>query len=178
MEIWKDIPEFEGFYQASNKGRIRNVKRAVKQQGGGIQIKKCRILSPATNRIGYLVCALSVENKLKSRTVHGLIAKAFLGFPEPGYYEVNHKDGNKKNNIPENLEWSNRKLNIQHAIKMGLLKPLCGEDHWNSKFTDKQREEILFLRNSGGTLVEIANSFNVFPSTIARIVEKQIKIKQ
>jgi hypothetical protein len=176
MEIWKDIPEFKGFYQASNLGRIRNIERYVKQQGGGVQLKKCKILSPSINRIGYSVCALSVDNKLKSRTVHGLVACAFLGFPPIDCYEINHIDGNKRNNFAENLEWSNRSANLKHAVKLGLMHYNSGEDHWNSKFTNLQRKEILFLRNSGGTLVEIANTFNVFPSTIARIIKKQINI--
>jgi hypothetical protein len=178
MEQWKDIPGLEGFYQASTEGRIRSIDRIVKQRNNGTQYKRGKILSPAISGIGYCVCALSKENKLVSYPVHRLIAMTWLGFPPPNMYEVNHLDGNKQNNNYLNLEWSNRVNNLNHSIAMGLMKYNYGENHHNSKFTNKQREEILYLRNSGGTLVEIAELFNVFPSTISRIVEKQIKIKQ
>ena len=170
MEIWKDIPEFQGFYQASNEGRIRSLKRTVKQHHGSTKIKQSKILSLATNRLGYLVCALSVENKLTCRHVHGLVARAFLGFPEPDCYEVNHKDGNKKNNYAINLEWSNRSLNIKHAINLGLLKYKLGEDAHNSKISNVQRNEIIELKKTGMTLRELAQVYPISISQISKIV--------
>lgn len=173
MEKWKDIPGMEGFYQASTEGRIRSIDRPVKQQGNAIQIKKGKVLSPAISRIGYCICALSKNNKLNSYPVHRLVAFAWLGDPPPGMYEINHIDGNKQNNRCENLEWSNRLNNLKHAIKSGLMKYNSGEKHHNCKFTDAEMHTIMIERLSGKTLIELGRKYNVFPSTIARITERQ-----
>ena len=54
------------------------------------------------------------------KSVHRIVAEVFV--PNPyGYSEVNHKDGNKKNNCATNLEWVTHKRNIEHAIKTGLI---------------------------------------------------------
>lgn len=169
MEIWKDIPSWEDKYQASNIGRIRSKDRLVRQHHNSTQLKKGKILSLSKDKIGYLCCALSVNNVLHSYKVHRLIALTFLGFPEKGYYEINHKDCNKTNNKIENLEWSNRSLNINHAIKKGLIKYNVGENHCNSKLNNNQRKEIVNYRNTGMTLKEIAKIYSVHLCTISRI---------
>jgi len=173
MEKWKDIPGFEGYYQASNKGRIRSIDRPVKQWGDAIQIKKGKILSPAISRIGYCVCALSRNNKLSSYPVHRLIALAWLGLPDKNNNEINHKDGIKTNNNIENLEWSNRTDNLRHSVRLGLMRYNYGQDHHNSKLTNLQRRIIYLERKNGSTLTNLANKYNVHFSTIARICERQ-----
>lgn len=179
MEEWKDIPGmFSGFYQASNNGKIRSLDRIVRQRNNREQCKKGKVLSPAISRLGYCVCALSKNNKLNSYPVHRLIAFAWLGFPPIGKYEINHIDGNKQNNNISNLEWSNRTDNLNHAIKMGLMRYNYGENNCNSKFSNIERITIMEERLNGGTLVNLGIKHKVAPSTIARITEKQIKLKQ
>lgn len=106
MEIWKDIPEYEGLYQVSNEGRIRRNGQTRKLH------KDYR---------GYLTVSLSKHSKMKYYKVHRLVALAFIPNPE-GKRTVNHKDGNKENNRLENLEWATHSENIIHANKMGLRK--------------------------------------------------------
>lgn len=104
-EIWKEIPNFEGLYEASNLGRIRSFKTK--------QIKKQRYTEKK-----YLQVDL-YKKEQKTYRVHRLIAKTFIknfnNLPD-----VNHKDGNKQNNCVDNLEWITCYDNIQHAVKNGL----------------------------------------------------------
>jgi hypothetical protein len=175
MEKWRDVIGYEGFYQVSNTGKIRSCDRPVKQRNNSIQIKRGRVLSPALNKSGYVICALSKDNKLSSYPVHRLVAMAWLRFPPPGMYEINHIDGNKQNNDVYNLEWSNRHNNLLHAIKLGLMKYNRGENHHNSKFLNSEMQSIMEQRLAGATLVSLGKKYNVFPSTIARITQRQKK---
>lgn len=120
MEMWKDIKGFEGMYQISNKGRVRSLDRAVKQRNDSIQIKKGKVLVQTKNHKGYYLVGLNKNNKKYMKSVHRLVALAFIQNPEKKP-QVNHIDGNKKNNDSSNLEWVTASENITHAIKTGLF---------------------------------------------------------
>ncbi|AAL82957.1 HNH endonuclease [Pseudomonas phage phiKZ] len=109
---WRDIPGYSA-YEASNLGTIRH-KRLN---------RICNFFLTKTSIGTYLnIGAKNDEKTSKSKGVHILICLAFHG-PSPGpNYEVNHKDGNKHNNLPSNLEWMTRGENIEHAYKNGLRK--------------------------------------------------------
>lgn len=123
MEIWKDIPNTNGYYQVSNLGRVRSVKREVVCYNGTIQHHKGRVLSASENGWGYLQVGYpTVDGKHKTSAVHRLVAMVFLdGYVEG--LEVNHKDENKHNNFvfvnedgtidasKSNLEWCSREYN-------------------------------------------------------------------
>jgi len=74
-EIWKDIPDYEGLYQASNLGRVKSLKREVYSYNG-YRIIKERILKFTITRYYYV--SLRKYNKTKKFYVHQLIAMAFL----------------------------------------------------------------------------------------------------
>lgn len=105
-EIWKDIPKYEGLYQVSNMGNVKNY------------ITGC-ILSPTYCKSNYLKVKLSYGPQ-KTIMVHRLVAEAFCPnpFEKP---QVNHKDANKENNRADNLEWVTAKENTAHAINLGLF---------------------------------------------------------
>ena len=89
------------------------------------QVKNMRtnhMLVPICNGNGYLYVSKQSGRKTKHYYVHRLVAEAFIENPlnKP---EVNHIDGNKRNNIVENLEWCTRGENIIHAYKTGLNTP-------------------------------------------------------
>lgn len=117
-EVWKPIPGYEGFYEASNLGRIRSLDRVIIRKNGQRQTCAGRILSPCIVS-GYPFVQLHGEDRRKGMHVHKLIALAFHGSPEDTSYEVNHKDLNHRNNTPGNLEWVSREDNLRHAHENG-----------------------------------------------------------
>jgi len=105
-EIWKDIPGFDG-YQASSLGRVRSKERQIIRKVNGKEFYwtyKSKIMCPSANNKGYLGLTLSVGKKLYSRSVHKLVALAFLGECPHGY-EVDHINGDRSDNRIENLRW-------------------------------------------------------------------------
>lgn len=100
-EIWKPIKGFEGKYEVSNMGRVRNAVKILSQR----------------QKIRYFQVILSDENKnRKTRMVHRLVAEAFVDNPNPDIYkQVNHKDEDKHNNRADNLEWCTAKYNLSYG---------------------------------------------------------------
>ena len=127
-EIWKDIPKYEGLYQASNYGNIRSCDKKVWNY-----IKKSRILKPYLCTSGYYQLSLSNgQGGQKKYYVHRIIASTFLN-KEKYQTEVNHKDLNKLNNKVENLEWTSRKENIRHFHLNADTKQIFIERSKNSR---------------------------------------------
>lgn len=108
MNILKDIKGYEGLYKCSSDGQIFSVRNN-------------RFLKPCYDTNGYSIVVLAKDKKHTTRTIHRLVAENWLADSYQPKYEVNHKDGNKKNNCIENLEWVSKKENIRHAMRMGLL---------------------------------------------------------
>lgn len=113
IEEWKDIKDFEGLYKISNKGRIKALERKVIGKFNSVRTIKEQYLTPTDNGRGYMVVALYKNGKRYFKKVHRLVAEAFIPNPE-NKSEVNHIDGNKKNNYVENLEWVTTKENCRH----------------------------------------------------------------
>lgn len=113
IEEWRDIPRFEGFYQASNLGRIRSLDRLVTFNGTRAE-RKGVILRPA-QRNNYAFVLLSIEGRKKAYSIHRLIVTTFIPNAE-NYPCVNHIDCDKSNNNLLNLEWCTSKQNSEHAV--------------------------------------------------------------
>lgn len=127
QEIWKDIPGYEGFYQARTLGRIRSVSREVPHSSGkGKCFRTGKVLSPAVWE-GYQSVSFSINGKHSTPAVHRLIAITFLPNPD-NLPIVNHKDLDTQNNCVDNLEWATQQYNCIHAIEHGhspKLSPLA-----------------------------------------------------
>ena len=127
-EIWKDIQGYEELYQVSNLGRVKSLDKYDKHN----RFKRGKIKAICDNGNGYCVVNLKVDGKQKSRTVHRLVATAFIPNPK-NLPEINHIDGNKKNNNVSNLEWCDRRHNATHAVQnklsteFGQRKVICVE---------------------------------------------------
>lgn len=99
-EIWKDIPSYEGKYQASNLGRIKSLERKV-SFGKQKRLIKETILKPKIDKDGYLRVSLSS----KKYQIHKLIAISFLNHVPCGLKTViNHKNFLRNDNNLKNLE--------------------------------------------------------------------------
>lgn len=109
-EKWKNIKNYEGLYQVSNFGRIKSLKRTANNN----HIVKEKILKPQKNKNGYLFVNLYKNGNMKRKSIHRLVALAFIeniyNFPY-----INHKDKNKKNNKVNNLEWCTQSYNIIYS---------------------------------------------------------------
>ena len=101
MEIWKDIPDYEGLYQVSNLGNVRSMNY---HKSGFV-----KLLTP-TLIVGYPRVMLSKNGASHGFLVHRLVAIAFIPNPH-GYDCVNHKDESRTNNRVENLEWCTKAYN-------------------------------------------------------------------
>lgn len=119
VEEWRDVEEFKGRYQVSNFGRVRSLQDHL-----GRKRHKMLAMHPSTTSY-YLYVKLYAGGKMHNRSVHRLVAKAFVANPD-GKPMVNHKDGNKRNNHASNLEWVTCSENHSHAVSNGLrsMEPL------------------------------------------------------
>ena len=116
IEEWRPVVGYEGLYEVSNTGRVRSLDRYVKSKGESYWLRKGKMLSPAKDKNGYLKVNLSCNGKNNIIRVHRLVTEAFLPNPD-NLPEVNHKDEDKTNNNVENLEWCNRKDNINYGTR-------------------------------------------------------------
>lgn len=107
MEVWKDLPEYEGIYEVSSLGNIS--KMGGREKG---------ILKPNMINSGYLTVSLYKDKRRKHKLVHRAVARAFCEGYSKGL-DVNHKDGDRTNNHYTNLEWVTRKENIRDCMKRG-----------------------------------------------------------
>lgn len=147
MEIWKDIEGYEGSYQISNMGNVKSLsKKWISGNNNIIRNHGDILLKQSNNARGYRHVILSKNSKHRTLTIHQLMARAFIPNPENKLF-VNHKDGNKKNNILENLEWCTNDENMKHAVKMNLIK---------KKISQEIRDKIKTLYTSGMRITDIA----------------------
>lgn len=119
MEIWKDVPGYEGQYQVSDQGRVRSIDRVVEQaaRSGTIYKKNIRgvMLRPGRMLAGHLSVCLGKSN---SHCVHKLVLLAFVG-AAPENHECLHANGVPSDNRLENLRWGSRSDNIRDAVAHG-----------------------------------------------------------
>lgn len=163
MEIWKDIPGYEGKYQASSLGRIRSLDRQIGTPGTvGCKFMKGRVLRPGPTNSGHLYVVLG--HGAAGTPVHQLIARTFIG-PRPEGTEVCHNDGDPTNNRADNLRYDTRTNNILDVFKNGK--------HWR-KLSLKDVREIL-NEPSTVTGASLAKKYGVSQTTISRVRLRRYK---
>ena len=142
MEEWKNVIGYEGLYEVSSIGNVRNVKRNT--------------LLRFSNNQGYIQVYLYKNGIRKGFRVHRLIAQAFL--PNPNNLpQVNHLDEDKTNNRVDNLEWCTAKYNsnyghrtenaINTRVKNGYADPDFIGFGLNEKEYMKEYNRIYYERN-------------------------------
>lgn len=164
-EIWKEVAGYEGLYEVSNLGRVRSLH--VSPLHG---YTSGHILKPGNVR-GYRQINMRKDGKSRSGLVHRLVARAFIGPPPTPEHQVNHKDLNKSNNVPENLEWVTHVANILHAAP--LIPRNKGEAN-HSKLTESDVKEIRRRYASGSiTLNDLGDLYGVSGVTVHKIVRRE-----
>jgi hypothetical protein len=133
MEYWKIVEGFKSRYGkpyfVSSLGRFKN--------GYG------RILCFHPHKKGYLMVSIPKDGKEKRWQAHRLVAKAFIPNPDK-LPQVNHLDGDKKNNQVSNLQWCTNLENMRHSWVTGLRiqGTFAGEKSATSHLTNEQAKQI------------------------------------
>lgn len=124
---------------------------------------------------GYLVGLINSTEAARGQErvlAHRVVAIAFHGVPEPGM-QVNHRNGIKSDNRPENLEWVTALRNVEHAIETGLVGPANrprGAANGAAKLSRSEVAEALRMFCSGSTRHELARAFKVSTGTIDNLL--------
>lgn len=162
-EQWRDIKGYHGHYQVSSRGRVKSVERYI-WMGAGWRIVRPRILTQGGRR--YRLVVLSREGKTKTFKVHRLVAAAFI--PNPmNCPQVNHMDGNKRNNEAINLEWVTHLENEEHARVSGLKA--SGERHGNAVLCRNDVKSIRRMLAKGQSVRQLALQYGVAWGTVQHI---------
>lgn len=117
-EQWRPIPDYEGFYEVSNQGRVRSVDRHTHSYGGRTWLRKGHLLNLSTDKDGYKKAHLSKNGKSRRFFVHRLVAAAFIG-PQPAGQECRHLNGNPADNSLANLAWGTQSDNRRDCYQYG-----------------------------------------------------------
>jgi hypothetical protein len=171
-EIWKPVLGYEGFYEISSLGRVRSVKRTIIRKNGCPQTIRERMLKTDHDGSPYLHTSLSIGGAVKTKSVHALVAEAFI--PNPMKLpEVNHKDTNKRNNSIKNLEWMTRSEQQIHARGFGLGPENVGSRNGQSKFNEQSAAECRERFLMGESLRGLASSFGVHVEVVRSLVKRR-----
>lgn len=151
----------EGIYSVSETGEVRREVAYHKSRG-----PKC-VLRPKTDRYGYCVVCICINNVRTWRTVHSLVAAAFLG-PRPSGMQINHVNGDKTDNRPANLEYVTGQQNERHAAAHGLKAR--GERHHGAKLTAALVLELRRRNAAGASTRRLADEFGVSQTAVSHAI--------
>lgn len=138
-EKWVPVAGYEGLYEVSNLGRVK----ALAKPHGNNSLFSTRILKQTTSTTGRLMVGLWRDGVRKGVQVHRLVAIAFIKNPH-GKPQINHIDGNPKNNRVDNLEWCTPSENSKHAYEV------LGHQSWNKGKKGRQKNHNVSGLVSGG----------------------------
>lgn len=160
MEEWRPVAEC-GCYEVSSLGNVRRVSV-------GLNGRKPGPVRPWVNRAtGYLMATLHDGRRGTKRSVHRLVALAFLGAPPTPRHIVAHNDGSRANNRAVNLRWA---LPAENRADMEVhgTKPE-GQKHGMAKLTEPQVHDIREACAAGERQRDVAQRFGVHQAQVHRI---------
>lgn len=171
--IYLPVQGYESSYEVSDQGTVRSIDRTFKGQDGATYKKRGRVLATNRNKnVEYQQVSLWNQNKGMSCYVHRLVAIAHIPNPQV-LPEVNHKDGNRQNNLATNLEWTDRVGNATHAVQTGLKT-------YTNRLTKGEFIECLFEVINGESYASLCTRvpYKVpFLSTKLRAIAKEMNIE-
>lgn len=145
-EIWQSIIEFDGYYEVSNKGRVKSIDRIIFNKGTMSENKlKGKLLKPGIGHDGELYVILRMDGKVKCRNINRLVVETFLNVKEDQIVtriiddkENNNFDNFKITNFIEasdkghktkkSHKWSKRKNCIKTCLKCGIKLVYIGKE--------------------------------------------------
>ena len=156
METWIAVPGREGEYEVSDLGRVRSLDREVIHQMKG------KLLRPGRSSNGYPSVVMGQKD---SRTVHSIVAAAFLG-PCPAGQQVRHRDGDRANPAVVNLLYGTPVENRADAERHQTV--VKGSQYRSAKLTEAKARRIRALRGKVSQSI-LARRFGVSPATVQAV---------
>ena len=186
LEIWKDIPGYEGLYQASNLGRIKGLKRKVSTGNNGYRIIKEQIKKPVLQKSGYYHIALYKNCKRQEFNVHKIILMTFNPVKKNEETSIDHIDMNKTNNSLNNLEWvtpkeNNRRMWDKKPPKTTLKKTLASSKNIQIAI-EKSKKKVAQYKNNKlicvyNSISDAARKLNIQGSHIGKCCKNKYGFK-
>jgi hypothetical protein len=161
-EEWRDIPGWEGLYQASSLGNIRSLERTI-DHGRGKRKLRSVVLAQDCSCARYRQVKLTSGPRRQTRTVHSLVCAAFHG-DRPDEMVAAHLDGDGANNAASNLKWVTQMENVRHSKIHGTFSDWRTQP--GTKLDGNARNYIRRVKSIDAVLARL---FGVSPSLIHRI---------
>lgn len=158
----KDIPGYEGLYAITKNGWVWTHPKPNPNPKISTAMRPGRWMKPTLTKHGYLVVRLSN----RTEHIHRMVAITFIGPAVVPKNHINHIDGNKLNNCPENLEWCTNSENVHHSWRTGLARSVA------RKLSFSDIRVAVKMRLLGNTLDDIGHHFGVSKSTIHNAIHK------
>lgn len=166
-EAWRDIPGYEGYYQASTLGRIRSLDREITQKHGDtiyMRLRKGKILKPSSDKKeGHMKLVLAINTMRKTYHVHTLVMLTFIGNRSEEEL-IRHLNGNPEDNRLSNLAYGSKYENVLDVFRIGKAWKVL---NLNEVF------EIKKLLKEGMRNVDIAWLYGVSKEAISDIKRKR-----
>lgn len=176
-KTFQAVSGYVGIYSVdSQTGGIFSHPRSLKGGGGSVRNKKGKYLKPVIRSRYFYVTLCGLNGLRCNASVHRLVCETVNGHPPTQGMQVNHKDGDKSNNRPDNLEWVTRSGNMSHAYDIDL-KP-SGE---RSHLAKLSASDVIEIRSLKGKISQskIGARFGVTQTCIQKILSgkkwKQLK---
>jgi hypothetical protein len=158
-EAWRPVVGYEGWYEVSDLGRVKRVRRGRRTQPG-------RFLSPRIDARGYRVVYLTRASATRTFMVHTLVLEAFVG-PRVSGHEPDHINHVRHDNRQGNLRWRPRSQNRADVDRTGYAR---GEARPGHKLTE---DDVRAIRASTETLRVLAEHYGVHHTTILAIRRRE-----
>lgn len=151
-KVSKTLPQFE----VSSEGNLRYSKN--------------RALKPTydNHKTGYIYVQFADKGRCRSKKLHRLVAEMFCPNPE-NKATVNHKNGVKRDNRADNLEWMTHQENMTHAYENNLIPALKGEANGRAKLTTEEVHQICKLYQEGYHYFDIMETFSITKNQAEKI---------
>jgi len=172
-ETWKDIPGYKSLYKISSYGQVKSLARIVIGKDGKSYPIREKRLKQHEGVGDYYYVFLWKLGKQKTRSVHSLVALAFIG-PRPKgkkSEQIRHLDSNPQNNFYKNLVYGSRKQNQDD--RLGADTYSYGESHGRAELTFEKVGAIRKLYLKGSRVIDISRSFEVTEGNIRAIVHNK-----
>jgi hypothetical protein len=175
QEIWKPVLGvkgnlYDGYYEISNLGRVKMLPRILRYSKG-LRVSKEKIVI-GSNSHGYKVVSFKKEGIKTMKSVHVLVAMAFIHNPHPEKFNmVNHLNSDRSDNRAENLEWCDHSRNAKHAYEAGKLNITRGSQRSTAILDEEKVMAIKLLYKTGKfSYWKLAEIFEIGKTTIQGII--------